>query len=86
MAFMRAFVSTNTQRFLLADNLDEPVMCGPNHIYLEPGLYDEDDTMPVARAHTVLSLLDEYKVLGSRSSRNTGAGWKHQATSTPLTS
>jgi len=62
MAFMRAFVSTNTQRFLLADNLDEPVMCGPNHIYLEPGLYDEDDTMPVARAHTVLSLLDEYKV------------------------
>ncbi len=62
MAFMRAYVSDHTHRFLVADTLDESVMCGPNRINLPVGTYDEDHTMCLDQALTVHWLLDEYKV------------------------
>jgi hypothetical protein len=62
MAFMRAYVSDHTHRFLVADTIDEPVMCGPNHINLPVGTYDADHTMWLDQALTVHWLLDEYGI------------------------
>ena len=67
MAFMRAYVSDHTHRFLVADTLDEPVMCGPNSIDLPEGTYDEgtyDDvhTMCLEQAIVVCTLFNEYRI------------------------
>jgi hypothetical protein len=48
MAFMRAYVSEHTHRFLVSDSINDPVMCEYNHIDLPVGTYDEDDDLPRA--------------------------------------
>ena len=67
MAFMRAYVSEHTHRFLVADTLEDPVMCGPNHIDLpegtyDEGTYDEDHTMCLEQAIVVCALFNEYRI------------------------
>ena len=77
MAFMRAYVSDHTHRFLVADTLEDPVMCGPNHIDLPEGTYDEgtydegaydegtydkDHTMCLEQAIVVCALFNEYRI------------------------
>jgi len=39
MAFMRAYVSEHTHRFLVSDSINDPVMCEYNHIDLPVGTY-----------------------------------------------
>lgn len=63
MAFMRAYVSDHTNRFLVSDSINDPVMCDYNHIDLPVGTYDEDDLPRAADWPTDVQFVPRFEIV-----------------------